>query len=163
MKFDIAANNYRYDFIRGGSVSDVCGVLYFLFRFALNALVLTAVLAWIDFYFNRAPSIGAHDLVMHNLRLAVIGLIAIPVAYPIAFAAGIAFWIVTRGDAYRYVGMVALLLAGAVVVIMKYHFISKLGLTFAYPAAVVFAQAAIVLSLRSYIENYGVRCREIPA
>lgn len=163
MKFDIAANNYRYDFIRSGTLRDVCAVLYFLFRFAVNTLVLTAVLAWIDFYFNQSAAVSLRDLVMHNLRLVLIGLIAIPLAYPIAFAAGIGYWAVTKGDAQRYLGVVALLLSATVMVIVKYEFISRLGLTFAYPAAVVLAEAFIVLSLRSYVENYGLRCREMPA
>ena len=163
MKFDIAANNYRYDFIRSGTTKDACWIAYFLFRFAVNTLVLTAVLAWIDFYFNRSAAVGVQELVTHNLKLAIIGLIAIPVAYPVALAGGIVFWLFTRGDGQRYLGLVALLLAGAVVVVVKSYFISKLGLTFAYPAAVVFAQAFLILSLRSYVENYGVRCREMPA
>lgn len=163
MKFDIAANNHRYDFIRSDTLRDGCAVLYFVFRFALNTLVLTAVLAWIDFYFNQSASVSLRDLVMHDLRLVLIGLIAIPLAYPIAFAAGIGYWAVTKADAYRYLGIVALLLSGAVIVIVKYHFIARLGLAFAYPAAIVVAQAFIVLSLRSYVEKYGVSCRDLPA
>lgn len=163
MKFDISAVTRRYDFLHWRTTRDVCGALYLLFWFAVNTLVLTAVLAWIDFYFNRSGAVGMEDLVTHNLKLVIIGLIAIPVAVLVALAGGMVFWLFTRRDVERYLGFVALLLAGAVVVIVKYHFISNLGLTFTYPAAVVFAQAFIVLSLRSYVERYGVSCREIPA
>lgn len=163
MKFDIAAVTHRYDFVHWRTIRDVCGALYFLSWFAVNTLVLTAVLAWIDFYFNRSAAVGMEDLVTHNLKLVIIGLIGIPVAALVALAGGMVFWLFTRRDAQPYLGLVALLLAGAVVVIVKYHFISKLGLTFTYPAAVVFAQAFIVLSLRSYIEKYGVSCRKTPA
>lgn len=163
MKFDIAAINYRSDFPRKGSVTDVCGVLNYLFRFAVNTLVLTAVLAWIDFYFSKAALPSMHELVMQNLKVALIGLIAIRVAYPVAFAAGIVVWAVSKSDAYRYLGIFALLLSGGVIVIVKYHFISKFGLVFTYPLAIALSEAFIVLSLRSYVESYGVRCRDIKA
>ncbi len=161
MRFDPSSIFQRYEFNWDLYPWGVCRLLSQFFRLCLNTFVLSLALTFIDLYFNKSTSTQVGELVKINAIVAAAGLVSMRAIFVVLnnmFAMVLLSVIFSRNNYEGYIKIFALLASVCIVYFVKNRFISEAGLIFSYPVAVLLLEVFMVISLRSSINSYGIRC-----
>ena len=163
MRFEFRANGIlqRNEFHWDAYPWGVCRLLSQMFRLCLNIFVLALVLTWIDFYFTKSSSTHLAELVKLNALVAFSGLASLRIIFVALnnlFAMVLFSVVFSKHNYETNIKIFALISCACIVYFVKYHTIPEAGLIFSNPVSIIILQVFLVLSLRSSVNSYGMRC-----